>query len=306
MARYVTTRVGHAVFVLLGVTVITFLLLYLLPADPARMIAGRSATVETVSRIRHELGLDQPLPVQYGRYLWGTLHGDMGRSYVQKIEVSQMILARLPATAQLALAGIAAELLIGLPVGVGAAVRRGKGADQLSMILAFLGVSAPQFAVGLLLIYALAYRFPLLPLGGYGSPAHLVLPALTLGLAGGGWYARMVRSNMVDVLGQQYVRTATAKGLSRRTVVLKHAFRNALLPIVSMVGLDIGIFMSGVVVVETAFGWPGIGQLLWQAIQLVDIPVIMGVVTVAAVTIVLGNLLADLAYPLLDPRIEYR
>lgn len=305
MLVYVSRRVAQAVVVLLGVSAVTFLLLYLLPADPARMIAGRSATVETVERIRRELGLDQPLPVQYARYLWSLVHGDLGRSYAQKSQVTDLLLSRLPATLQLAVAGIVAELLIGLPLGVAAAVRRGNRIDQATMLLAFLGVSAPQFAVGLMLAYLFGFIVPVLPLGGYGGLKHLLLPALTLGIAGGGWYARMMRSSMLDVLGQQYVRTAIAKGLSPWRVVGKHALRNAFLPIVSMIGVDIGLFMSGVVVVETVFAWPGIGQLMWQAIQLVDIPVIMGVVTFAATAIVVGNLMADLVYPLMDPRVEY-
>ena len=202
-------------------------------------------------------------------------------------------------------AGIGFELLLGIPAGVLAALRRGSTADRLIMVGAFAGVSAPQFAVGLLLLYVLAFRWGLFPLGGYGSFAHVILPAFTLGIAGGGWYARMIRSSLVDVLDQDYVRTARGKGLPRGKVVLKHALRNALLPIVSMVGLDIGTFMGGVVVVESVFGWPGIGQLAWQAIQIVDIPVIMGVVIVSALAIMAGNLLADLIYPFLDPRIRY-
>ena len=305
MLVYCVRRLMQAAAVLVGVSAVTFVLLYLLPADPARMIAGRSATAETVERIRHELGLDQPLPVQYGRYLWNLAHGDLGRSYAQKAEVADLLRARLPATVQLAAAGIAAELVIGMPLGVAAAVRRGNRLDRAVMLLAFAGVSAPQFALGLMLAYLFGFAVPVLPLGGYGSLRHLVLPALTLGIAGGGWYARMVRSSVLSVIGQPYVRTAVAKGIGPWRVVIKHVLRNALLPIVSMVGVDIGIFMSGVVVVETVFAWPGVGQLMWQAIQLVDIPVIMGVVTFAAVAIVLGNLLADLLYPLLDPRVEY-
>ncbi|MBI3976295.1 MAG: ABC transporter permease, partial [Armatimonadetes bacterium] len=163
-----------------------------------------------------------------------------------------------------------------------------------------------QFAVGLLLLYLVAFRLSLLPLGGYGSLAHLILPALTLGIAGGGWYARVMRSAMVEVLSQDYVRTARAKGLPPAQVVGRHALKNAVLPVVTMVGLDFGTFMGGVVVVESVFGWPGIGQLAWQAIQIVDIPVIMGVVIFSALAIVTGNLLADITYPLLDPKIRYQ
>lgn len=305
MIRYLAGRLAQSCFVLFGVTLLTFFLLFILPADPARMIAGRSATIETVNRIRAELGLDQPVPIQYIHYVARLVRGDLGRSYAQKIEVRDLLLSRLAATAYLMVAGIGFELLLGLPAGIFAALRRGSMADRLIMVGAFAGVSAPQFAVGLLLLYVLAFRWGLFPLGGYGSFAHLILPAFTLGIAGGGWYARMIRSSLVDVLDQDYVRTARGKGLPKRSVVIKHALRNALLPIVSMIGLDIGTFMGGVVVVESVFGWPGIGQLAWQAIQIVDIPVIMGVVIVSALAILAGNLLADLLYPFLDPRIRY-
>ncbi len=306
MLRLIGKRLAQSAFILLGVSLITFLLSFALPADPARMIAGKSATPETIAQIRHELGLDQPLPAQYGRYLWNLLHGDMGRSYAQRTAVTELIGSRLPATIQLTLAGIAAELLLAFPLGIIAALRKGKWVDRLVMILSFSGVSAPQFAVGLILLFLFGYLWPLLPLGGYGSFGHLILPALTLGISGAGWYARVLRSSMTEVLEQHYIRTAKAKGVPRFRIVLKHALRNAVLPIISMIGLDIGVFMAGVVVVESVFAWPGIGQLTWQAIQIVDIPVILGVVTVSAVAIVIGNLLADLIYPVLDPRIKYQ
>jgi len=201
---------------------------------------------------------------------------------------------------------IVCELLLGLTMGLIAAVKRGTATDQALMISSFIGVSAPQFVVGLLLLYVFAVRLGWFPIGGYGTWRHLVLPALTLGLLGAGWYARMMRSSMIDVLRQDYIRTARAKGLSARAVVLGHALPNAILPIVAMIGIDIGIFMGGIVVVESVFGWPGIGQLAWQAIQRVDIPIIMGVTLVSALAIVLGNLLADIVAPFIDPRIKLR
>jgi len=305
LITYLAKRVLQAVGVLLGVSVITFLLAFLLPADPARMIAGRSATVATVDSIRSQLGLDRPLPQQYVSYVGNLLSGDLGRSYAQRTDVSRLIASRLGPTLQLALAGILFELLIGLPAGIIAALKRGTRVDQTVMTLAFIGVSAPQFVVGLLLIYAFAYLLPIFPLGGYGTPLHIVLPAIAVGLAGGGWYARVTRSAMIDVLRQDYVRTARAKGVIPGKVVLKHVLKNAVLPVVALVGLDIGVFMGGIVIVESVFGWPGIGQMIWQAIQLVDIPVIMGGVLVTALFVVVGNLLADLVYPVLDPRIRY-
>src|SRR6185369_13953522 len=282
-----------------------FALAFLMPADPVRQIAGRNATPETVESIRHQLGLDRPVPVQYATYLGHLAQGDLGHSYIQKTDVGELIMSRLPATLLLMLGAIFFELAIGIPLGTFAAARRGK-ADRAIMIFAFAGVSTPQFVVGLVLLYLLAYLAGWFPMSGYGGLSHLILPALTLGIGGGGWYARILRSSLVEVLRQDYIRTARAKGLSERTIVITHALRNALLPIVAMIGLDIGTFMGGAVVVESVYGWPGIGQLAWQAIQRIDIPIIMGVTLVAAIAIVLGNLIADLVTPLIDPRIRLR
>jgi peptide/nickel transport system permease protein len=306
MAIYLAKRFGQAVFILIGITLVTYVLLYLVPADPVRQIAGRSATPETVESIRRQLGLDLPLWQQYLRYLGHLLQGDLGRSYIQRTEVTTLILSRLPATLQLMAGAIVVELLIGLSAGIFAATRRGRTSDRVVMVLSFAAVSAPQFVVGILLLYVFAVRLGWFPIGGYGTFSHLVLPAITLGILGGGWYSRMTRSSMIEVLRQDYIQTARAKGATERRVVLVHALRNAALPVIAMVGLDIGIFMSGAVVVESVFGWPGIGQLAWQAIQRVDIPIIIGVTLVAAVAIVLGNLLADLAAPFIDPRIKLR
>ena len=304
MLRFLLSRFGQSIFILFGVTVITFALAFLVPADPVRMIAGRSASPATVENIRHQLGLDRPLPEQYAHYVMRLVHGDLGRSYMQKTEVSTLIASRLPATLLLMAGAIFFELLIGLTAGIWAATRRGHFSDQAVMVASFVGVSAPQFLVGLLLLYVFANLLNLFPLGGYGDLRHLILPALTLGIGGGGWYSRVMRSSMADILRQDYIRTARAKGLKERKVVLVHALRNAILPVVAMVGLDIGIFMSGAVVVESVYGWPGIGQLAWQAIQVIDIPIIMGVTLTAAVAIVLGNLLADLVTPFIDPRVR--
>lgn len=306
MAGYLLRRLVQSALILLGVAFITFFLLFVLPADPVRQIAGRSATPETVQNIRAQLGLDQPFVVQFGRYLGALLQGDMGRSYLQKSEVSVLIAARLPATLQLMAAGIAAELLIGLSMGIVAALRRDRFTDQALMMVSFVTVSAPQFVVSLLMLYVFAVQLRWFPIGGYGTFAHLVLPALTLGILGSGWYARMMRSSMIDVLRTDYVRTARAKGLTRARVVLGHALPNAILPVIAMIGIDIGVFMGGIVVVESVFGWPGIGQLAWQAIQRLDIPIIMGVTLVSACAIVLGNLIADLIAPLIDPRIKLK
>ena len=306
MFTYILRRLVQSTLILLGISFITFLLLYVLPADPVRQIAGRSATAQTVQNIREQLGLDQPFVVQYFQYLSGLVQGDMGRSYLQKSQVSELIASRLPATLLLMGAGILCELVIGLSMGVVAALRREQPLDQTLMIMSFIAVSAPQFVVSLLLLYVFAVQLGWFPIGGYGTSAHLVLPAVALGIMGSGWYSRMMRSSMIEVLRQDFIRTARAKGLTRRRIILRHAIPNAILPVIAMIGIDIGIFMGGLVVVESVFGWPGIGQLAWQAIQRVDIPIIMGVTLVTAFAVVLGNLLADIITPLIDPRIKLR
>ena len=306
MLRYISGRITQAIFILFGVSFITFLLLYILPADPAVQIAGRSATPETVASIRAQLGLDQPLFVQYFNYLTNLLQGDFGRSYLQKSEVSTLIMSRLGPTLSLMICAIAIELLIGLTLGILAAMNRGKIVDKTLMVISFVAVSAPQFIASILILYIFAVKLGWFPIGGYGDPIHYVLPALTLGILGSGWYSRVMRSSMLDVLRQDYIRTARAKGAPTSRIIRVHAFKNAILPIIAMIGLDIGIFMGGIVVVESVFGWPGIGQLAWQAIQRVDIPIIMGVTLVSAIAIVIGNLIADLIAPFVDPRIKLR
>lgn len=305
MLPFAASRVMQSLVVLLIASVMTFSLIFLLPADPARLVAGPSASVQTVNSIRRELGLDQPFAAQYTQYLGHLLQGDLGRSYKQQSSVRDLLASRIWPTTQLMLGAIALELLLGLPLGIWAALRRGKWPDRLVMGFAFLGASAPQFWLGLSLVYLLAYGLNLFPLGGYGGLSHLFLPALTLGLGGAGWYARVIRSSLLEVLARDYIRTARAKGLSASRVVVRHALRNAAPPIISMIGLDIGVFMGGVVVVESVFGWPGLGRLVWDAIRVVDIPVIVGVVIFSAVIITLANLLADLIQLAIDPRIRY-
>lgn len=306
MLAYIARRLIQTVMILIGISFVTFILLYLVPADPARQIAGRSATAQTVENIRQQLGLNLPFYEQYLRYLKGLVQGDLGRSYLQKTEVASLIWSRLPASLLLMAGAIFSELAIGLTMGVIAATRRGSRTDNALMIFSFVGVSAPQFVIGILMLYVFAVKLGWFPIGGYGTFMHLVLPSLTLGLLGAGWYSRMMRSSLLDVLRQDYIRTARAKGLARWKILLRHAMPNAILPIIAMIGIDIGLFMSGIVVVESVFGWPGIGQLAWQAIQRVDIPIIMGVTLVSAFGIVIGNLLADLISPLIDPRIKLR
>jgi peptide/nickel transport system permease protein len=305
MWSYLARRIAQAIPVLVGVTLITFVLIYYLPADPARMYAGPSATVETVARIRHQLGLDQPLWVQYADYVGRMLHGDLGFSYRKQVAVTTLILDRVPYTAELIACGIFVELALGLPIGVASAVARGRWADRLGMVLALVGISAPPFWMGLLFLYWFGYLVPIFPLGGAGSFANLILPAVTAGLGGAAWYARMMRSSALDILSQDYVRTARAKGLSQFFVIFKHMLPNALNPIITMSGMDIPWFIGGIVLVEQVFDWPGLGKLAVEAIGTVDVPLILGTVIVSAVAVVFSGILIDFVQGLADPRIRH-
>lgn len=305
MWTYLARRIAQTIPVLFGISVLTFVLIYYLPADPARMYAGPSATVETVMRIRHELGLDQPLWVQYIRYMERVLHGDLGFSYRKQIAVTTLILSRIPYTLALTLGGVFVELAIGLPVGIASAVARGRWADRVGMFIALLGVSAPPFWLGLLMLYGLGYLIPIFPLGGTGTPAHLVLPALTAGLGGAAWYARMMRSSMLDILSTDFIRTARAKGLAQFKVIFRHVLPNALNPIITMAGMDIPWFIGGVVLVERVFDWPGLGRLAVEAIETVDVPLILGTVIVTALIVVVSGILIDVMQGLVDPRIRH-
>lgn len=304
MWTYLARRIAQTIPVLLGISVITFVLIYYLPADPARIYAGPSATVATVARIRHELGLDQPLWVQYIRYMERVLHGDLGFSYRKQIAVTTLVLSRLPYTLALIFGGVFFELAIGLPVGIVSAVARGRWADRLGMFIALVGVSAPPFWLGLLLLYWLGYLIPIFPLGGAGSPLHLVLPAITAGLGGAAWYARMMRSSVLDILSTDYIRTARAKGGSQFIVIFRHVLPNALNPIITMAGMDIPWFIGGVVLVERVFDWPGLGRLAVEAIETVDVPLIMGTVIVTALAVVISGILIDMVQGFVDPRIR--
>jgi peptide/nickel transport system permease protein len=302
---FIARRLVQVIPVMVGISVLTFILIYYLPADPARMYAGPSATVETVDRIRRELGLDQPLWVQYLRYVERLLHGDLGFSYRKQVAVTELILSRVPYTLALTIGGILVELVIGLSVGIASALGRGRWPDRAGMFVALLGVSTPPFWLGLLLLYWFGFLWPIFPLGGTGSLAHLILPALTAGLGGAAWYARMMRSSVLDVLANDYVRTARAKGLGNFWVTLRHVLPNALNPIITMAGMDIPWFIGGVVLVERVFNWPGVGRMAVEAIETVDVPLILGTVIFTALMVVLSGILIDLVQSLVDPRIRH-
>ncbi len=304
MTRYLFRRLLGALGVVFGVATISFIMVFLMPGDAARMYAGPRAPEETVQRIRVIWGLDQPLPVQYVRYLGRALQGDLGNSTRDNRPVLRAVTERLPATVQLALAGMLVELAIGLPLGIMAAVRPGSWFDQLATVVSLIGVSIPSFALGLVLLYVFGYLIPLFPLGGYGTPLHLVLPALTLGIGGTAFYARVLRNNLLEVMGEDYIRTANAKGLRGRTVLLRHTVRNALLPTVTLAGLDLALLLGGTVVIEAVFGWPGVGLQAFNAIRNQDTPMIMGTVLFASLSVVMINVLVDLLYAALDPRVR--
>jgi peptide/nickel transport system permease protein len=305
MIQYIARRLLHAIPVLFGVSLITFGLTYLLPADPARMYAGPNASIETVNSIRHELGLDRPFYAQYLAYIWRVLQGDLGFSYKLQLPVGAAILSRFPYTLQLTAAGIFVELLLGLPLGLISALRRGTWMDRAAMLFAFFAVAAPPFWLGLVMLYFVAFKAGLFPIGGAGTPAHLVLPAITAGMGGAAWYARLMRSSTLDVMRADYVRTARAKGLAERAVIWRHIMRNAIMPIVTLVGLDIPWFLSGVVLIEAVFAWPGLGKLAVDAVRNVDVPLILGTVLFTALIVVLSNIVTDVAYAFVDPRIHY-
>jgi peptide/nickel transport system permease protein len=304
VTAYLIRRFIGAIGVIFGVATISFVMVFLMPGDAARMYAGPRAPEETVQRIRVLWGLDQPLPVQYFRYLGRAIQGDFGESTRDKRPVLKAVVERLPATIELALSGLFVELVIGVPLGILAALRPGTWVDQLATTLALIGISIPQFALGLVALYVFGFLIPIFPLGGYGTPLHLVLPAIVLGIGGTAFYSRVLRNSVLEVANEDYVRTAWAKGLSPKTVLIRHILRNALMPVVTLAGLDLALLLGGVVVIEAVFGWPGIGLQAWTAIRNQDTPMIMGTVLFASIAVVFLNLLVDTLYVALDPRVR--
>ena len=307
MTAYIIRRLLWMVLVLFGVSAITFVIAFLVPGDPARLYAGTNASPAAIKIIHHQLGLDRPLWTQFGDYMWRLLHLDFGFSYRYQTPVLPAILQRFPATAELALAGVFFELIIGLPIGILSAIRPGSFWDLATMVFTFVALAAPPFWLGLLLLFLFGVVLPVLPIGGYGggAPQYLLLPALTLGLGGAAYYARLLRASLLDILKSDYVRTAWAKGLAERRVVLRHAIPNSLTVIVSQLGMDLGYFLAGVVVIETVFAWPGIGKQAVDAIFTLDIPLVMGTVLFGALLIVTANVIVDISYTFLDPRVRY-
>ncbi len=313
MLSYLIGRLLALVPVLLVVAAVVFLLIHLTPGDPARVLLGQDATPEQVQALRHDLGLDRPLVVQFGFWFGRAIRGDLGLSIFQHIPVTQDILQHASPTVMLSLLAIAVALLIGIPAGVVSAVFRNSWLDQGSLALAMLGAAVPSFWLGLSLIVIFAVNLGWLPSSGYRSPAegvglslrYLLLPALALGLPNSSLIIRFTRSSLLDVIGNDYIRTARAKGVNERAVIFHHAFRNALVPILTVVGLTFAALMGGAVVTETVFSLPGVGQLVVSSVLRRDYPVIQGVILLVATIYVLINLAVDLLYFLVDPRVKY-
>jgi peptide/nickel transport system permease protein len=305
MPTYLFRRTLDAALVIVAVTVVVFFLLQL-TGDPVRLMLPPEAPAEDVERLRRALGLDAPLPAQYARFLVGLFHGELGRSLRYNTPSLPLVLERAPATLLLATVATALAVAVSVPLGVAAAVWRGSAVDRLCSVLGAFGQSMPVFWLAIVLILVFSVRFRLLPSFGAGSPRHLVLPAATLALYSLARISRLARSAILETLGTDYVRAARAKGLSGRTVVLKHGLRNASLPIITVVAVEFGVLLGGAVVAETVFAWPGVGRLAVQAILTRDFPLVQAIVFVIATTLVVLNLAVDLLYAVLDPRIRYR
>ena len=306
MLRFMIRRLAGGVGVLWGVITLVFIIGYVIPINPARVIAGRNAPLSVVRSIYRQLGLDRPLPVQYGVYVWHLFHGNLGESYTTNQPVSQALIQRLPYTLELVFLSVVGELIIGVGLAVLAARKHGSLGDGIASVVAMVGLTLPTFWFGLVLLYAFAYKFAFFPLGGVATANWVVLPAFSLAFTGAGFYTRIGRASILEELSEDYVRTARAKGLSSNRVLIRHALRNALRPVVTMAGLDFATLMGSVLVTEQVFGIPGLGTLSWTAILQNDLPMLEGVVIVIGAVIVVMTILTDMIYALLDPRVKLR
>ncbi|HEV2618110.1 MAG TPA: nickel ABC transporter permease [Candidatus Acidoferrales bacterium] len=304
MTRYISLRLVYSLPALWLIITMVFLLAHIVPGDPVQQMLGEGATASDLIQLRHALGLDQTIPIQYGRYLGGVVRGNLGESFRFQQPVLHVVLEHYPATLELAFAALLVCCAIGIPAGLLAAQRRGHPADHAVGFFTLLGLSIPNFALGPLLILIFSVLIGWLPVSGRGGISHLILPAITLGAALAAILTRMVRTSVLEQLGSDYVRTARAKGLTERAVLLHHAFRNALIPILTILGLQFGTLLAGTIVTETIFSWPGIGRLAVQAIEARDYPLLQGCILVIAVSYVLVNLLTDLVYAFADPRVR--
>jgi peptide/nickel transport system permease protein len=304
MFAYVFRRIVFGFAVLLGTSLITFVIAFVIPADPAVAVAGAKADPATLATIRTELGLDQPLYLQYAHYVDRALHGDLGRSYIRREDVASLILSRAPATAILAATAMFLSLALGIPMGMLATAYRNRAPDNILLVISLGLVSIPVFWLGTILLIVGGLYLRWFPLGGFDSWRSLVLPAITLALGSAGYYSRILQTNLAGAMDQEYVRTARGKGLSMSAAMLKHAMANAMLPLITLAGLDFAGLLSGVVLTETVFNWPGLGRLAFEAVFNLDIPLVMGTVLFSAALVVAANLIVDLLYAWLDPRIR--
>jgi len=306
VSTYIARRLIYSVPIVLALSMLVFSIIHLVPGDPAQLMLGELyVSPEAVANVREQLGLNEPIYVQYWRFLSKALRGDLGRSFRTNQDVAGMLAEQMPSTFQLTIAGLGTAIGLGVVLGVVAAVRRNSALDHVSMVFALVGVSMPGFWFGLILIMIFSFRLHWLPATGSASLKHLIMPAVVLGLAAAGIVARLVRSCVLDVLKEDYIRTARAKGLAERVVVYKHVLRNSLIPVVTMVGLQFGRLLGGSVVIEQVFTRQGIGRLAVNAILNKDYQVVQGTVLLAAVTFILANLIVDVSYAFLDPRVRY-
>ena len=305
MIRYISIRLLFALPALWLILTMVFLLAHIVPGDPVAQMLGEGARAEDLTQLRHALGLDLPLPVQYGRYLSGVLHGNLGESFRFQQPVLKVVAEHYPATLELAAVALLICALIGIPAGVLAAHKRGERTDHTVAVLTLFGLSVPNFALGPVLILLFSVVLGWLPVSGRGGISHLILPSFTLGAALAAILTRMVRTSVIEELSADYVRTARAKGVSESGVLFRHALRNALIPILTILGLQFGSLLAGTIVTESIFSWPGIGRLAVQAIGARDYPLLQGCILLIAVSYVFVNLVTDLVYALVDPRVRF-
>jgi peptide/nickel transport system permease protein len=304
LLRSLLTRLGYTLPVLWLVVSIVFLLIHIVPGDPIEQMLGEGARPADIAALRHAYRLDLPLHTQYALYWRGVLHGDLGRSIRLNDSVTHLVLARYPFTVELTAAALFLALLLAIPAGISAALHRGRARDHILSVVSLLGLSFPSFALGPILILLVSIKLGWLPVSGAGDFSHLILPAVTMGGALAAILTRMVRTSMLEELGQDYIRTARAKGLPERTVVYKHALRNAMIPVLTLIGLQFGALLAGAIVTETIFSWPGIGRLTVSAISNRDYPLLQGCILAVGLTYVLVNLATDVLYVVVNPRIR--
>lgn len=304
MHRYILRRLLLLIPVILGVTFIVFTIMFFTPGDPAQIMLAENAPQEAIKKLREEMGLNDPFLVQYFNFIKNALKGDFGRSYVTKKPVFDEVFSRFPATLKLTVAGMIVAVAIGIPVGIISATKQYSITDSVSMVLALLGVSMPNFWLGLMLILLFSVTLKILPSGGNAGITSLILPAITLGTSVAAIVTRMTRSSMLEVVRQDYIRTARAKGVAEKKVINKHALKNALIPVVTVIGLQFGYLLGGAVLTETVFSWPGIGRLMVDAIRQKDTPTVLASVVFMSVTFSIVNLFIDVLYAFLDPRIK--